>query len=46
MKTGLVKFKAGNWWYDKNGKQITGWKTVPINGQMKMDVFKKTVEIQ
>lgn len=20
MKTGLVKFKAGNWWYDKNGK--------------------------
>lgn len=39
MKTGLVKFKAGNWWYDKNGKQITGWKTVPINGKKEKHCF-------
>lgn len=39
MKTGLVKFKAGNRWYDKNGKQVTGWKTVPIKGKKEKHCF-------
>lgn len=39
MKTGLVKFKVGNRWYDKNGKQVTGWKTILINGKKEKHCF-------
>lgn len=40
MKTGLVTFKVGSRWYDKSGKQVSGWKTVSINGKKRKALFR------